>query len=258
MDLTGFAINALITIATLFSFRYMDAKFGYRSTWMQRETELQNEIRTLRDRVIYLENEYRKSVERELYAHREIEDLRGQIEKMQAQLPGAEQFRLERKSLLVALAKDVAGWMDLAAARSSPVALSISRINAVTKAKLKRYIDRGRMYNRPVELLHIGAHASKDGVLFGDGLADASWMSEHLAGVKVLLIASCSADLLGDWLGVVPYVVTLTEDVTDEDAAMFSRSFWSEIGAGRDPETALANSLQRAPSGMSEYVERHW
>ena len=211
---------------------------------MRAEYEL--EIAKLRERVDFLLAELQRSGIR-------IAELKKKITEKTSNV-----FRLERKSLLVALASDVAGWMDLAATRAQPVGLTVSRINGVTKARLKRYIDRGRMYNRPVELLHIGAHAGANGIRFDDEIADDDWLSEHLAGVRVLLIAGCSADTLGDWLGVVPYVVTMAEDVADDDAAKFARAFWAEIGAGNDPDTALNAAFVRAPSGMEEYVERHW
>lgn len=211
---------------------------------MRAEYEL--EISKLRERVDFLVTELQRSGIRIAELEKKI------IEKTSGV------FSIERKALLVVTASDVAGWMDLAAARAQPVGLTVSRVNGVTREKLKRYIDRGRMYNRPIELLHIGAHAGENGIKFDDGVADANWLSEHLAGVKVLLIAGCSADMLGDWLGVVPFVITLAEDVVDADAALFARAFWAEIGSGKDPDGALAAALDRAPAGMEEYVERHW
>lgn len=208
--------------------------------------EYEAEIATLRERVDFLVAELQRSGIRIAELEKKINEKTSSV------------FSIERKTLLVVTASDVAGWMDLAAARAHPVGLTVSRVNGVTREKLKRYIDRGRMYNRPIELLHIGAHAGESGIKFDDGVADADWLSEHLSGVRVLLIAGCSADALGDWLGVVPYVVTMAEDVADDDAAKFARAFWAEIGAGNDPDTALNAAFVRAPSGIEEYVERHW
>lgn len=208
--------------------------------------EYEMEIAKLREQVDFLVAELQRSGIR-------IAELEKKISEKVSNV-----FSIERKALLVVTASDVTGWMDLAAARSQPVGLTVSRINGVTREKLKRYVDRGRMYNRPIELLHIGAHANEDGIKFDDGVADADWLSEHLAGVRVLLIAGCSADALGDWLGVVPYVVTMAETVRGDDAAKFARAFWAEIGAGNDPSASLDAAFLRAPSGMEEYVERHW
>lgn len=259
---TFYMFSALAAVAAVLLLRIVEASIGFRigpQFVSRRESGLKKEVSELRDKVAFLEREYREAVERELNAHREIDALRHQIDELKARMVTTEdRWRLERKALLVALASDVAGWMDLAATRAQPIGLTVTRLNGVTKERLKRFIDRGRMYNRPVELLHIGAHAGPDGIKFDDEMADANWLSEHLAGVKVLLIAGCSADALGDWLGVVPYVVTMAEDVADDDAAKFAQAFWAEIGAGRDPGLALDAALMRAPAGMEEYVERHW
>lgn len=254
--------SALAAVAAVLLLRIVEASIGFRigpQFVSRRESGLKKEVSELRDKVAFLEREYREAVERELNARREIDALRHQIDELKARMVTTEdRWRLERKALLVALASDVAGWMDLAATRAQPIGLTVTRLNGVTKERLKRFIDRGRMYNRPVELLHIGAHAGPDGIKFDDEMADANWLSEHLAGVKVLLIAGCSADALGDWLGVVPYVVTMAEDVADDDAAKFAQAFWREIGAGNDPTAALEAAFVRAPAGMEEYVERHW
>lgn len=160
------------------------------------------------------------------------------------------------QALLVAVASGVDGWMDLALLRSLPV--SITRLVGVTKVKLKRYLDRARSYGRPVAHLHIGAHSGAQGIVLDDGVADADWLSQHLAGVQVLLLAGCNGDELGDWLGVVPYVVTLREEVNADDAALFSKLFWSEVVGGANPDEALSSALLKAPAGMGEYVEHHW
>lgn len=162
----------------------------------------------------------------------------------------------QRRTLLVAVASGVDGWMDLALLRSLPI--SITRLVGVTKTKLKKYLDRARGYDRPVVHLHIGAHSSADGIVFDDGVADADWLSQHLQGVQVLVLAGCNGDELGDWLGVVPYVVTIREAEPADDAASFAKLFWTEIVGGASPDDALSVALQRAPAGMGEYVEHHW
>lgn len=163
---------------------------------------------------------------------------------------------VDRRSLVVAVASGVDGWMDLALLRSLPI--SITRLVGATKVKLKRHLDRARSYGRPVAHLHIGAHSGADGIALDDGLADADWLSQHLMGVQVLLLAGCNGDELGDWLASVPYVVTMRESVPADDAALFSKLFWSEIVTGSNPDEALSSALLKAPAGMGEYVEHHW
>ena len=71
-------------------------------------------------------------------------------------------------------------------------------------------------------------------------------------------LASCRGDSIGDWLGVVPHVITLSEDITHEDAAVLTQHFWHNIGLNLDPGAALDEALTHCPPAVSEYVVRHW
>jgi hypothetical protein len=50
----------------------------------------------------------------------------------------------------------------------------------------------------------------------------------------------------------------MTEKVSHTDAALFARAFWEQIGRGHEPAEALRLALKRSPSGMSEFIERHF
>ena len=63
---------------------------------------------------------------------------------------------------------------------------------------------------------------------------------------------------MGDWLGVVPHVITLSEDISHGDAATLTEQFWLHIAKGRTPADALALALERCAPAVSEYVVRHW
>ena len=73
------------------------------------------------------------------------------------------------------------------------------------------------------------------------------------------MCASCSSppaegDSIGDWLGVVPHVITLSEDITHEDAAVLTQHFWHNIGLSMEPGAALDEALTHCPPAVSEYV----
>ena len=125
--------------------------------------------------------------------------------------------------------------------------LAVEQINA-----------KGGIKGRPVELVHMAVHASPEGVHFADGVVDGDWLSERLLGVRVLLLAGCEGDTVGDWLGVVPYVITLAEEITHENAATLTQHFWGAIGHGMEPDEALEDALVHCPPVVSEYVVRHW
>ena len=150
--------------------------------------------------------------------------------------------------------------LDLAALRAvrSATGLKFQRLLDATRPKFAAALRRERSLGRPVELLHLALHASPEGVEFADGVADGSWLSERLFGVRIMLLASCRGDSIGDWLGVVPHVITLSEDITHEDAAVLTQHFWHNIGLNMEPGAALDEALTHCPPAVSEYVVRHW
>jgi hypothetical protein len=183
---------------------------------------------------------------------------------MGAVLRPAEVAELEQypagRTLLVCIGPDSALMLDLAALRAVRAAtgLRFMRILDATRAKFDTALRRERKLGRPIELLHLALHASPAGVEFADGVADGSWLSERLFGVRVMLLASCRGDSVGDWLGVVPHVITLREDISHEDAAVLTQHFWHNIGLSMEPGAALDEALTHCPPAVSEYVVRHW
>ena len=176
-----------------------------------------------------------------------------------AAMPGDERFPVGR-TLLVCIGPDNTLLLDMAALRAvrSATGLQFRRLLDATRAKFAETLRRERSLRRPVELLHLALHASPAGVEFADGVADGSWLSERLFGVRIMLLAACRGDSIGDWLGVVPHVITLSEDITREDAAILAQHFWHNIGLSMEPGAALDEALTHCPPAVSEYVVRHW
>jgi hypothetical protein len=176
-----------------------------------------------------------------------------------AAVPSDEEYPAGR-TLLVCIGPDSALMLDLAALRAvrSATGLKFHRVLDATRPKFADALRRERNLGRPVELLHLALHASPAGVEFADGVADGNWLSERLFGVRIMLLASCGGESIGDWLGVVPHVITLSEDITHEDAAVLTQHFWHNIGLSMEPGPALDEALTHCPPAVSEYVVRHW
>jgi hypothetical protein len=176
-----------------------------------------------------------------------------------AAVPGYEKYPAGR-TLFVCIGPDSALMLDLAALRAvrSATGLKFTRILDATRAKFTLALRRERNLGRPIELLHLALHASPAGVEFADGVADGNWLSERLFGVRIMLLASCQGDSIGDWLGVVPHVITLSEEISHEDAAVRTQHFWHNIGLSMEPGPALDEALTHCPPAVSEYVVRHW
>lgn len=164
------------------------------------------------------------------------------------------------KKLLALTGPDPSLAIDLAALRTvkAESGLDFHRIEQATRDDLDAYLRRERSHGRPVQYLHIASHADHTGVQFADGLADGAWLSAMLQGVQVLVLAGCRSDRVGDWLGVVPHVVSLADKISHQDAAILTQHFWSEIACGAGPDEALSAALRRCPPVVSEFVVKHW
>jgi hypothetical protein len=175
-------------------------------------------------------------------------------------IPSAQAYFEARHCLLVCIGPDPALALDLAVLRKVRAAtgLQFKRLVDLTRQKFARTLRRERNLGRPVKLVHMAVHASAAGVQFADGIVDGGWLSKRLDGVQVLLLAACDSDSIGDWLGVVPYVVTFGEALGSEDAAVLAQHFWHNIALDKDPGEALDEALTYCPPVVSEYVVRHW
>lgn len=164
-----------------------------------------------------------------------------------------------RRVLLVGLGDDAMLQEDLVQLRrvQSQTNIRISRLMPVSRASLERTIERHRAAGTPVKLLHLAVHSGPQGLLFEDGIADGLWLSQHLAGIDIAMLAGCSNDTVADMLRVVPAVVSMREDVNNHDASLFSGAFWLAVGLGMDANEAFERALQRAPAVVGEFVELH-
>jgi len=162
--------------------------------------------------------------------------------------------------LLVVVGPDAALRIDLAALRTVKrlTGLAFHRLTDCAADDLDAYLRRERSKGRPVAYLHLAVHAGPAGIDLAGGAVDGEWLSERLLGVQVLLLAGCEGDRVGDWLGVVPYVVTLDEAIGHDDAAVLCEHFWTGIGKGEGPAAALAAALSACAPVVGEYVVRHW
>ena len=215
--------------------------------WQKRVQMLERDIAGLQRMLVEKQNEIDQLRER----IRQLE--RGTI----ADSPNTPTER--RRVLLVGIGDDAMLQEDLAQLRrvQSQTNIRISRLMPVSRASLERTIERHRAAGTPVKLLHLAVHSGPAGLLFEDGIADGLWLSQHLAGIDIAMLAGCSNDTVADLLRVVPAVVSMREDVDNRDAAIFAGAFWLAVGQGMDANEAFERALQRAPALVGEFVELH-
>lgn len=190
----------------------------------------------------------------------EIDRLKERIRQLEhgaaAQTENPPPQRQRRNVLVVGVGNDPALEVDLAALRGV-AGLQLATLRNVSKASLEALLERHRANGNPVRYLHLAVHASHDGLLLADGLADGLWLSRHLAGVEILVLAGCESDRVGDLLSVVPAVISMRDEIENRDASIFSRAFWAAIAQGMDAQAALEAALERSPSTVAEMVELH-
>ncbi len=164
------------------------------------------------------------------------------------------------RTLLVCTGLDGDVILDQAALRAVRAAtgLKFMRVLDVTQRKFADTLRRERGLRRPIELLHVALPATPAGIQFASGLADGSWLSQRLSGVRILLLAAWEGEGGADWLAAVPHVITLREGIAHEDAALLTQRFWHNIGLELEPGPALAEALTHCPPAAGAYVARGW
>lgn len=149
--------------------------------------------------------------------------------------------------------------LDLANLRAveTETGLDVQEIKNPTPESIERKLSVVRGEKSQI-YLHLAVKADKEGYQIGSKIVDATWLSSILDGVLVLVVAGTDSSYVGEFLGVVPYVITMRGGVSNRDSAIFSKAFWTEIGRGIGPTLALKRSLARSPESIRESIVSHW
>lgn len=229
--------------------------------WSLRITPLTLRERTLRDKIADLERILGEARDRiaslETLVQYLLQELR--IRDMDVDKDGEPDPDYKRL-VLVAVGPDPMLKADLTSFRSvqTKTNLRFTRVIDVDRERFERHLERHRARGRPIRYVHLSVHAGPNGVQFADGKVDGVWLSEVLKDVEVLVLAGCEASFVGDYLGVVPFVITMAEPIDNHDASVFTELFWASIGNGVDPEAAFYEALDKGPPVLSEFAELHF
>jgi hypothetical protein len=219
---------------------------------ISKEVELTTRIEQLENTVVILQ--------RLLYEKQtEIDMLTDRIRVLEKGIAITDVPEGKRLVLLAGIGDDAMLEVDLAALRKvqSQTNLRLSRLLPVSKASLERTLDRHRAAGTPVKFLHLAIHSGPEGLLFSDGVASGMWLSQHLAGVEIAVLAGCSGDQVADLLGVVPAVISMREEVLNREASKFTALFWTAVGQGLNANEAFERAIKLAPVAVAEFVELH-
>lgn len=151
------------------------------------------------------------------------------------------------------------GNLDLSSLRAVKMetGMAFEVIAQCTPEKLQASLDSARGM-QAVTYLHMSIKSDNQGYQLMDQIVDANWLSANLQGVIICLIAGSDSTEVGEFIGVVPYLITMSDKIPNKDAARFTRYFWTEVGKGIGPTLAFQRALDKSPGRMSEYVKRHW
>lgn len=95
---------------------------------------------------------------------------------------------------------------------------------------------------------HIAARMNPTGIQFRDQIVTPAQLSPHLSGVQNLFLAGCESATIGTTLAVVPFILTLLEDIKHSPAQMLAKLFWMAIGAGYTTPEAYQTAIKRMPA----------
>jgi hypothetical protein len=213
----------------------------------------------LTTRIVQLENTV-VTLQRLLYEKQtEIDVLTERVRVLERGIQITDVPEGKRLVLLAGIGDDAMLEVDLAALRKvqAQTNLRLSRLLPVSKASLERTLDRHRAAGTPVKFLHLAIHSGPEGLQFSDGIASGIWLSQHLAGVEIAVLAGCSGDQVADLLGVVPFVISMREEVLNREASKFTALFWTGVGQGLTASEAFERAIKLAPSAVAEFVELH-
>ena len=155
--------------------------------------------------------------------------------------------------LMVVIGDDPALVVDLVALRGAK-GLRVTRLLPATHGTLKATIERFRRQGKPLELVHFAVHAGPEGIELDRKVKPAE-LSELLRGVRVAVFMGCQTAEIGDFLAVIPAVVSFREVVPHDEAWQFSLLFWRAIGDGLLPAAAFDRAIERGPTAIGEYAE---
>ena len=178
--------------------------------------------------------------------------------------PPAAQRNATETRLLVIIGDQPAGEtslnIDISILRGvqQKTGLQFHRIVNPTADELESELIRARRQGHIRQYIHMAVHSTPEGVSLKDGIVDGDWLSAHLSGTEVLLLAGCKGTQIGDWLSVIPYVVTFDEEITHQNAAAFTAGFWTAIASDKTPDQAIEDALQKCVPSTREYIHKHW
>lgn len=230
---------------------------------LQKEGESQRtEIESLRNQVKIIVQQYEETAAKYVKLNETCDALIKENASLRTEivnLAGAKEIRSDKILFVVIGSEDIGLTFDLASIRAvrSETGFEIKELINPTPGSFKRELDLARAKKNQV-YVHMAIRSDKDGYQLGNQIVDLTWLSSILEDVVVMLVAGADSSYIGEFLGVVPYVLTVEGSIPSRDMASFSRLFWAEIGRGMGPSKALKRALLKSSAEVKERIVSHW
>ena len=238
-------------------------KSTYLPTYESRETQLSNRITELeihikrQDETIEKQNNTIQALQTLLYEKQaKVEELTRRVLQLETNNVVKPPRPQRKPNLVVAVAESKQLQVDVAKLRGIKN-LQLSVINNASKGDIEVLLEERRSTGKPVRYLHIAAHSGPSGVALTGGVADGIWFSEQGKDIEILVIAGCKGYRIAPLLTTIPFVVTMRDEITNDDASTFSFHFWFAIAQEKDPEDAFFYALEHSNPVVSEMAEFH-
>ena len=157
------------------------------------------------------------------------------------------------KLLLISTTESMQRTDEMALNRADVYYRRIVNANKVDiENELRRRRQEGFMYDYIV----ITAHMCSEGIMMQDGsILEPYWLNVNLFDIKLLILNGCeSTEIAGELVGVVDYVISMTEKVPNKVAGSFLFAFWDKIRQGDDILSAYGYAKVVEPS-VAPYVD---
>lgn len=133
--------------------------------------------------------------------------------------------------------------------------VSFFRLKYASLEDLRGELHRRRSDGSLYDIVHVSSHGGEDAIILDTERVDGIELSNVLAGVRGIFLATCSNQNIADkLLGIVRYVVVIYEEIESKMASNFVFEFYRRYKADWDIEAAYYGALEIMPEA-SEFVD---
>ncbi len=119
------------------------------------------------------------------------------------------------------------------------------------RVELQRRRSDGRLY----DVVHLSSHGGHGSVMLNSDVVTGTQLSDILGGVRCVFLATCENQEVSDkMIGVVKYVISVYEEITEEDAANFTYEFYKRYKENLDIESSFTGAILVMPH-IGEFVD---